>query len=162
MCIRDSTYSIDAMREAIGGFYGMDYLHDMLLLGFLFVPLGFAIGLGIGRCDFKDVYKRQVLDAEVAGHLRHAQAHGALVAAEAFQDEGQLVPHFVGHDLRIGVLHDESDAGHLLALGHVGERHAIEQHLSALVPMGSERRLDRKSTRLNSSHSRASRMPSSA
>ena len=46
------TYSIDAMREAIGGFYGMDYLHDMLLLGFLFVPLGFAIGLGIGRCDF--------------------------------------------------------------------------------------------------------------
>ena len=83
-----------------------------------------------------------VLDAEVAGHLRHAQAHGALVAAEAFQDEGQLVPHFVGHDLRIGVLHDESDAGHLLALGHVGERHAIEQHLSALVPMGSERRLE--------------------
>lgn len=46
------TYSIDAMREAIGGFYGMDYLHDMLLLGLLFVPLGFAIGLGIGRCDF--------------------------------------------------------------------------------------------------------------
>ena len=27
------TYSIDAMREAIGGFYAMDYLHDMLLLG---------------------------------------------------------------------------------------------------------------------------------
>lgn len=46
------TYSIDAMREAIGGFYAMDYLHDMLLLGLLFVPLGFAIGLGIGRCDF--------------------------------------------------------------------------------------------------------------
>lgn len=40
------------MREAIGGFYGADYLHDMLLLGLLFVPLGFAIGLGIGRCDF--------------------------------------------------------------------------------------------------------------
>ena len=38
------TYSIDAMREAIGGFYAMDYLHDMLLLGLLFVPLGFAIG----------------------------------------------------------------------------------------------------------------------
>lgn len=32
--------------------YAMDYLHDMLLLGLLFVPLGFAIGLGIGRCDF--------------------------------------------------------------------------------------------------------------
>lgn len=28
------------MREAIGRFYAMDYLHDMLLLGLLFVPLG--------------------------------------------------------------------------------------------------------------------------
>lgn len=46
------TYSIDAMREAIGGFYGWDYLHDMLLLGLLFVPLGLFIGLGIGRKDF--------------------------------------------------------------------------------------------------------------
>ncbi|WP_296010977.1 YhgE/Pip domain-containing protein [uncultured Adlercreutzia sp.] len=46
------TYSIDAMREAIGGFYGLDYLHDMLWLGLLFVPLGFAIGLGLGRADF--------------------------------------------------------------------------------------------------------------
>ena len=83
-----------------------------------------------------------VLDAEVAGHFRHAQAHGALVAAEAFQDEGQLVPHFVGHNLRIGVLHDETDASHLLAFGHIGERHTVEQHLSALVPMGREHRLE--------------------
>ena len=83
-----------------------------------------------------------VLDAEVAGHFRHAQAHGALVAAEAFQDEGQLVPHLVGHNLRIGVLHDETDASHLLTLGHIGEGHAIEQHPTALVPMGSERRLE--------------------
>lgn len=46
------TYSIDAMREAIGGFYGMNYLNDMLCLGLLFVPLGFFIGLGVGRADF--------------------------------------------------------------------------------------------------------------
>lgn len=46
------TYSIDAMREAIGGFYGMNYLCDMLLLGLLFVPVGFLIGLGVGRADF--------------------------------------------------------------------------------------------------------------
>lgn len=46
------TYSIDAMREAIGGFYGMNYLCDMLLLGLLFVPAGFLIGLGVGRADF--------------------------------------------------------------------------------------------------------------
>ncbi len=46
------TYSIDAMREAIGGFYGLDYLRDMLTLGLVFVPVGLAIGLGIGRVDF--------------------------------------------------------------------------------------------------------------
>ena len=46
------TYSIDAMREAIGGFYGLDYLYDMLWLGLLFVPLGFFIGLVVGRSDF--------------------------------------------------------------------------------------------------------------
>ena len=46
------TYSIDAMREAIGGFYGLSSLKDMLFLGLVFVPLGFLIGLGIGRCDF--------------------------------------------------------------------------------------------------------------
>lgn len=46
------TYSIDAMREAIGGFYGFDYARDMLLLGFMFVPIGFIIGLVVGRYDF--------------------------------------------------------------------------------------------------------------
>ena len=40
------------MREAIGGFYGLDYLYDMLWLGLLFVPLGFFIGLVVGRSDF--------------------------------------------------------------------------------------------------------------
>lgn len=39
------TYSIDAMREAIGGMYGAHYLIDMLALGIGFIPLGFFIGL---------------------------------------------------------------------------------------------------------------------
>lgn len=39
------TYSIDAMREAIGGFYGAHYTTDMLCLGLGFVPLGLLIGL---------------------------------------------------------------------------------------------------------------------
>jgi putative membrane protein len=45
------TYSIDAMREAIGGFYGLNYLFDMLILAVFFVPAGFIIGLGFGRLD---------------------------------------------------------------------------------------------------------------
>ena len=46
------TYGNNAMREAIGGFYGLDYLYDMLWLGLLFEPLGFFIGLVVGRSDF--------------------------------------------------------------------------------------------------------------
>lgn len=39
------TYSIDAMREAIGGMYGAHYLIDMLVLGGCFIPIGLLIGL---------------------------------------------------------------------------------------------------------------------
>lgn len=39
------TYSIDAMREAIGGFYGNHYLVDMLILGLAFLPIGFIVGI---------------------------------------------------------------------------------------------------------------------
>lgn len=39
------TYSIDAMREAIGGMYGAHYLIDMLILGSCFIPVGLFIGL---------------------------------------------------------------------------------------------------------------------
>ena len=39
------TYSIDAMREAIGGMYGAHYLIDMLILGGCFIPVGLFVGL---------------------------------------------------------------------------------------------------------------------
>lgn len=39
------TYSIDAMREAIGGMYGAHCLIDMLILGGCFIPVGLFIGL---------------------------------------------------------------------------------------------------------------------
>lgn len=39
------TYSIDAMREAIGGMYGAHHLIDMLILGGCFIPVGLFIGL---------------------------------------------------------------------------------------------------------------------
>lgn len=43
------TYSIDALREATGGFYGTTYLDRMLVLAFIFLPIGFLVGLGLGR-----------------------------------------------------------------------------------------------------------------
>lgn len=43
------TYSINALREAIGGFYGTIYLDCMLTLGLIFLPMGFLVGLGLGH-----------------------------------------------------------------------------------------------------------------
>lgn len=45
------TYSIDAMRQAIGGLYGPAYGIDIALL-LLFVPVGLFIGLVLGRYAF--------------------------------------------------------------------------------------------------------------
>jgi putative membrane protein len=43
------TYTIDAFREAIGGFYGMDYWIDLLILVLVFVPIGLFVGLVLGK-----------------------------------------------------------------------------------------------------------------
>lgn len=43
------TYSIDALREATGGFFGSTYLGCMLMLALIYLPLGFVVGLGLGR-----------------------------------------------------------------------------------------------------------------
>ena len=37
------------------------------------------------------------------------------------------MPHLVGHDLRVGVLHDEPDLRALVALRHLFERHPLEE-----------------------------------
>ena len=73
------TYSIDAMREAIGGFYGFDYLWDMLLLGLLFVPLGLFIGLGLGRGAFN----LNLMFDEKLGETDLLMAEPVTAAAEA-------------------------------------------------------------------------------
>lgn len=43
------TYTIDAFRSAVGGFYGADYWIDLAVLVCVFVPVGFLIGLVLGR-----------------------------------------------------------------------------------------------------------------
>lgn len=43
------TYTIDAFRESIGGFYGMDYWIDLAVLVFIFVPTGLFVGLVLGK-----------------------------------------------------------------------------------------------------------------
>ena len=79
-----------------------------------------------------------VLDAEIAGHFRHPAAHGLLVAAQALQAEGQLVPDLVGDDLVIGVLHNKADFPRLVPVRHLFERNAVKEHLSPTSPAGRQ------------------------
>lgn len=46
------TYSIDAMREALAGFYGLDYVRDLLVLLLVYLPIGFIIGLVAGKYGY--------------------------------------------------------------------------------------------------------------
>ena len=43
------TYTIDAFREAIGGFYGANYWIDLTILVLVFVPIGLFVGLVLGK-----------------------------------------------------------------------------------------------------------------
>ena len=66
------TYGIDAMREAIGGFYGNYYVHDLLVLGvFFFGSLAFGLLAGplmsnVVRMTAREVYEGDLYNGEDA------------------------------------------------------------------------------------------------
>ncbi|WP_251197788.1 YhgE/Pip domain-containing protein [Anaerotardibacter muris] len=73
------TYSIDAMREALAGFYGLDYLFDMLMLLLVFLPVGFIIGLVAGKYGYnlnilfdRELGTTDVFTSEKSGDLKPA------------------------------------------------------------------------------------------
>ena len=78
-----------------------------------------------------------VLNAEIAGHFRHARAHGRLVAAETFEPERELVP-----DLVRDGLHHKADLRGLVALGYLRERRAAEKDLAAALAVRREHRFE--------------------
>lgn len=93
------TYSIDAMREAIGGMYGMQYWSDLFCLA-LFIPLGFFVGLVIGRASInlnilfdRKLAETDLLLAEPAHinlsdeHFRAKTVLKALLDTDAFKEE---------------------------------------------------------------------------
>lgn len=73
------TYSIDAMREAIGGLYGLDYWADLGRL-LLFVPIALFTGLVLGRYAFnlnllfdEKLGRTDLLDSEDPGDGAHRE-----------------------------------------------------------------------------------------
>ena len=69
--------------------------------------------------------------------------------------EADLTNPFVCH----GIVHIFQEA---FDMGLMAFREALKRDGQGMAAMGSAKELDRKSTRLNSSHSQQSRMPSSA
>ena len=88
-----------------------------------------------------DIFVEPLLNAEVACHLGHTQAHDALVDTQAFKTESQLMPHPVGDHLSLRVLHDEPYLGRLLGLRDIIKGHAPEQHATAAPAMRRKHRL---------------------
>ena len=85
---------------------------------------------------------KPVLNAEVTGHLRHPQAHGLLVAAQALETEGQLMPDLVRDDLAVRVLHDVANPGRLLPRIHCLERTSVKEDFAAPSAVGCQYRLE--------------------
>ena len=81
-----------------------------------------------------------VLNAEIAGHFRHPGAHSLLVAAQAFQPEGQLMPDLVRHDLIVRILHDEAHLRGLIPLTHIFQRNAVDADVPASLSVGRKHR----------------------
>ena len=48
------------------------------------------------------------------------------------------MPHLVGHNLRVGVLHDEPDLRALVALRHLFERHPLEEDAACALTVRRE------------------------
>lgn len=93
------TYSIDAMREAIGGMYGMQYWADLACLA-LFIPLGFFVGLIIGRAaiNLNILFDRKLAETDLLlaepAHINLSDEHfrprtvlKALLDTDAFKEE---------------------------------------------------------------------------
>ncbi len=90
------TYSIDAMREAIGGFYGLHYWQDIGAL-LLFLPIALFIGLVIGRYAFNlnILFDRKLGEADLFAsesnpgtveHFRMRHMLSALLNNQAYRE----------------------------------------------------------------------------
>ena len=81
-----------------------------------------------------------ILDSEIASHFRYPAPHGFLIAAQAFQAEGQLMPYLVRHDLVVRVLHHKADLLGLVPVRNLLQRNAPEQDFAgALAVRGEDR-----------------------
>ena len=85
-----------------------------------------------------DIPVEQLLQPEELRHLRHPQADGLLIQPQIFQPEGQLVPHLVGDQLAVRVLHHVADAGALVPEGQAVHRRAAQGHLTGAGAVGGD------------------------
>lgn len=108
------SYGIDAMRETIGGFYGLHYLKFMSVLALMFV-VAFALGL-LGRRSFahfnllfnRELAKTDLIAAEnvqiVGDGYRFADVLKALQGREEFAADLEKRKHDYRHWIRVAAV----------------------------------------------------------
>ena len=79
-----------------------------------------------------------ILNAKIASHFRHPAPHFLLVAAQAFQPEGQLVPDLIRDDLVIRILHDEADFAGLVPVRNLLQRNTMEKNFPDSFAVGGQ------------------------
>ncbi len=118
--------------QLTGGFVQNQHIrlhgHDGGQIQQLFLPPGKLRHVGV----------KPVLNAEIAGHFRHPQPHGGRVTAKALQAEGQLVPHLVGDNLAVRVLHDVADALSLFSGADFCQQTVVKANRAGLFPVGGQ------------------------
>ena len=91
--------------------------------------------------QLRDTLIKPSLNAEKGCHFRHAAAYGGRILAQAFQPEGQLMPHLIGDDLVFRRLLHKADAGSLCTLVHLLQRRIAEANAARADTVRGQRRL---------------------
>ena len=73
---------------------------------------------------------KPVLEAKIAGHLRHPKPHVAQLQPQVLQAEGHLVPYLIGDQLLLGILHHKANLPRLGAQVHLVQRGSLVENLS--------------------------------
>ena len=120
--------------QLAGGFVQDQHLrlhgHDRSQIEQLLLPAGEAVHIPV----------EPILDAKIACHFRHPGPHGFLIAAQALQAKGQLMPDLVRHNLFIRILHHIANPGSLLLLGNLLQRRPAKENPAASLAMGRQHR----------------------
>ena len=81
---------------------------------------------------------KPALEPKIAGHLRHPQPHVPQLQPQILQTEGHLMPHLIGDQLLLGILHHKANFPRLGSQVHLVQRSTFVIYLPRLGAMWGE------------------------